>query len=246
MIAVAVDEVLDVALVPLVEIVGIAVGADLTLADLPLVERLVHHQEAHAVAEIHEFRRVGIVAGADGVAPHLTQNLQTALPDALRDGGADASSLMVQADAVQLDAFAVEQEALVGVEEGFANAGGRIVLVHYSTLLADRGVHFVQVGIGHAPEVGLADAHLLHELVFARGRDLLGSFGDLDPLPVAVQQSGGQHARGRGLALVLHPGLDLHDGGVFGNAGRSDEGAPIGHVELVGGQQPRVAVDAGA
>src|ERR1035438_843346 len=41
-IAVAVDEVPDVALIPLVEIVSVAVGADLSLADLPLIERLVH------------------------------------------------------------------------------------------------------------------------------------------------------------------------------------------------------------
>src|ERR1019366_6196250 len=245
-IAVAVDEVLDVALVPLVEIVGVAVGADLTLADLPLVERLVHHQEAHAVAEVHEFGGVGIVAGADGIAAHLAQNFEAALPDAFRDGGADASGLMVQADAVELDAFAVEQESLVGVEDGFANAGGSVVLVHHATVVAERGVDFVEVGIGHAPQVGLRDAHLLHEFVFARGRNLLGSFGGLDRLPVAIQQSGGQHARGRGFALVLHPGLDLNDGGVFGDAGRCDEGAPIGHVQLVGGQQPGVPVDAGA
>src|ERR1019366_2527305 len=245
-IAVAVDEVLDVALVPLVEIVGVAVGGDLTLADLPLVERLVHHQEAHAVAEVHEFGGVGIVAGADGIAAHLAQNFEAALPDALRDGGADASGLMVQADAVELDAFAVEQESLVGDEEGFADAGGGVVLVHHAVLVAERGVDFVEVGIGHTPEAGLRDAHLLHEFVFAGGRNLLGGFGGLDRLPVAIEQSDGQHAGGGGFALVLHPGLDLNDGGVFGDAGRSDEGAPVSHVELVGGQQPRVPVDAGA
>jgi hypothetical protein len=36
MVAVATDEILDVALVPFVEIVGVAVGADLTFTDLPL------------------------------------------------------------------------------------------------------------------------------------------------------------------------------------------------------------------
>src|ERR1035437_5662115 len=164
MIAVAVNEVLDVALVPLVEIVGVAVGADLSLADLPLVERLVHHEEAHAVAEIQEFRCVGIVAGADGVASHLAQDFQAAFPDALRDGGADASGLVVQADPVQLDVFAVEQESLVGVEQGFADAGGRIVFIHDAALVADRGVNFVEVGIGHRPEAGVIDAHPLHEL----------------------------------------------------------------------------------
>src|ERR1019366_7378688 len=245
-IAVAMDEVLDVALVPLVEIVGVAIGADLALADLPLVERLVHHQEAHAVAEVHEFGGVGIVAGADGVAAHLAQDFEAALPDALRDGGADASGLMVQADAVELDAFAVEQESLVGVEDGFADAGGGDILVHHAVLVAERGVDFVEIGIGHAPEAGLRDAHLLHEFIFARGSNLLGSFGGLDRLPVSIQQSGGQHARGGGFALVLHAGLDLNHGGVLGDARRSDEGAPIGHVELVGGQQPGVTVDAGA
>ena len=82
--------------------------------------------------------RVGIVAGADGIAAHLAQNFQAALPDALRDGGAYSSAVMVQADAIELDALAVEQESLVGVEEGFADAEGRVVLVHDAALLADR------------------------------------------------------------------------------------------------------------
>jgi hypothetical protein len=126
------------------------------------------------------------VARADGVASHFAEDFQAAFPDALRDGGADASGLVVQADAVELDALAVEQESLVGVEEGFADSGGRIVLVHDAVLLADGGVHFVQVGVGRGPEAGLIEAELLHEFVFAVGRDLLSGFGGLDRLAVAI------------------------------------------------------------
>ena len=64
-IAVAADHVGQIALAPLVEELAIA-EARLVLA--PLVERLVHHDDAHAVAHLEQLRRGRIVAGADGVA----------------------------------------------------------------------------------------------------------------------------------------------------------------------------------
>src|SRR5215831_5307940 len=77
MVPVAVDEVLYVPLVPFVEIIGVAVGADLALAHFPLIERLVHHEETHAVAQIQKLGGIRVMTGADGVATHFAQDFQT-------------------------------------------------------------------------------------------------------------------------------------------------------------------------
>src|ERR1035441_895958 len=112
---------------PLVVDSGISVAADLSLAGFPLIESLVHHQEAHTVAEIEKLGCWGIVARADRVATHLPQNLEPALPDALRHRGPHRAGVMVQAAATPPDGLAVQQESAVGVEKRFANAEGRLV-----------------------------------------------------------------------------------------------------------------------
>ena len=72
MIAVAAEFRAPVLLVPVVEQQMIIV---LRLAVFPAVERFVHHHHAQAVAQIEQFRRGRIVAGADGVAAHFLQDL---------------------------------------------------------------------------------------------------------------------------------------------------------------------------
>ena len=149
MVAVAMDEVGHVPLVPFVEVVAVPVGADLCFRHLPLVEGLVHDQESHAVAQVQKLLRVGIVAGAYGVTAHLSQQFEAPLPDPLGHRRPHAAGVVVQAHAVQLHLLAVQQEALVGVENRFADADGRIVLVHYPVLQAHRAADFVQVRVLH-------------------------------------------------------------------------------------------------
>ena len=107
MVAVTLNEIPYVALEPFVKVIAVAMGADLALGHPPFVEGFVHHQESHAVAEVEEFRGIWIVTGANGVAAHLPENFQPPLPDSFRHGSADATTIMVKANAVELDALAV-------------------------------------------------------------------------------------------------------------------------------------------
>jgi len=50
MITIAPRKVLNVALIPFVEVLGVAVGTDLALRHFPLVESLIHYEESHPVA----------------------------------------------------------------------------------------------------------------------------------------------------------------------------------------------------
>ena len=122
MIAVAAQLRAPVLLVPVVEEQMIIVRP---LAALPAIKRLVHHQHAHPVAQIEQFRRGRIVAGADGVAAHLLQNLNLPLQRAGVDGRAERAQVVMVANAVESDALAVQQETVVGGELDRADAEGR-------------------------------------------------------------------------------------------------------------------------
>ena len=112
------------ALAPLVEELAVA-EARLVLA--PLVERLVHHHEAHAVAQLEQLRRRRVVAGADGVHAHRLEDLELALDGAVVGGGAERPQVVVLADALERDARAVQQEPAVGGELERADAERRAV-----------------------------------------------------------------------------------------------------------------------
>ena len=49
----------------------------------PNVKGFVHDEKAHFIGQFQQFRRRWIVAGADGVAPHLRQHFQLPLQRAI-------------------------------------------------------------------------------------------------------------------------------------------------------------------
>src|SRR5580700_1554613 len=92
------------------------------------------------------------MAGADGIAPHLLKNLQPPLPDPLRNRGAHAAPVVMEANSVELHAFAVQQESIIGIENGLANADRRIVFIRGPASGPHRAVDFVQVRIVNGPK----------------------------------------------------------------------------------------------
>src|ERR1700733_14283618 len=121
MVAVAMQEIDKVALVPFVEVETVAI-ADLPFWNPPFVESLSHNKKSHSVAEIEKLRCEWIVAGGDGIAAHFPENFQATLPNTKRNRGANAARFVVNACAVQLDLLTVEQKTAFGVENGLANA----------------------------------------------------------------------------------------------------------------------------
>jgi hypothetical protein len=153
---------------------------------------------------------------------------------------------MMQANAVDLDAHAVEQEAFVGVEDGLADSARRVALVHHHALLAHRAADFVEIGVLYRPQAGLFHLHLLDELVFAVRRDVLAGLRRLDHSPIPVEDACGQRAPGGSFPFVDDPGLDLHGRNLRRDLGRCDERAPLSNVDPVGDRQPGMPVDARA
>src|SRR5205085_4421610 len=118
-VAVAPELRAQVLLVPVVEEEVVVV---LLLRAPPGVERLVHDDEAHAVAEFEQFGRGRVVARAYGVDAHLLEDFELALKRATVQRRAQSAEVVVVADAVQADVLAVEEKARVHVELNRADA----------------------------------------------------------------------------------------------------------------------------
>ncbi len=102
--------------------VDIVPGRPFVLGVLPFVKGLVHHKEAHPVAQVVELRHMGVVAAADGVAAALPQGLQTPLPDLRLHGRPQCAAVMVDADALQLGLHTVQEKASVRIERDSPDA----------------------------------------------------------------------------------------------------------------------------
>ena len=130
-VAILAKHVHHVLLRPLVEEAVVTV---LTLGDIPFVERLEHHHEAHLVAELHQLGRGHIVGGADGVATHVLEQRQLAAEGSHIDGSTQRTKVVMVAHALELAVLSVEEEALVGHQLDAADTEAGDVFVHLTAV----------------------------------------------------------------------------------------------------------------
>ena len=226
-VAVAPDEIRQVRLVPRVEEARIVIPR---LRLPPHVEGLVHHEDAHRVAEVQQLRRRGIVRRADGVQAHFLQDCELALERPAVDRGAEGAHVVVEACAQQLDVPPVEEEALVGVPGNRADAELLAVAVDHTAVGDELRDQRVLVGIIDVPAVRTGDFQ-----VGARPR------GDFPPArvedPVAHRLAGAGALQLRG---------DPDHGLRVADFRRRDIEAAVGEMRLRRSDEPHVAVDAAA
>ena len=163
-IPVALHHALQVGAVPLGEVLGIAValgGIDivalppLVLGALPLVEGLVHHQQAQLVAQIQQMGVRRIVGGAQGVASGGLELLKPPPPDLLGRCRTQCARVMMDAHAAELHVFAIEEEALVGVEADGTDAHKQLPFIGNPAILQHLAHQRVQRGALRAPQRGM-------------------------------------------------------------------------------------------
>ncbi len=101
---------------PLGKEAGVVKGC---LGQLPNIEGLADHQKAQLVRELHKALRGHAVSCADGVDPHLLQQLQASAQCSLVESSPQGAQIMVLAHSVQLEPAAVEQQSLRRAEAHF-------------------------------------------------------------------------------------------------------------------------------
>jgi len=71
------------------------------------------------------------MAGADSIDAEVLQQPQSPLQHLVRHGGAEATGVVMNANALELDRPAVERKTFAGIEPGRADAEGRCGLVNH-------------------------------------------------------------------------------------------------------------------
>ena len=128
MIAVALHQVREVALVPFIKESGVVA---IRFLASPHVETLVHDQDSHRIAHVEEFRSRRIMTASDGVHAHIAQDGKLAMHRILVYGSTQTAEIMMLADAIQLDIPAIEEKSLPGIKLHVTETGSCRGYIHH-------------------------------------------------------------------------------------------------------------------
>ena len=135
-----------------------SVVAVFAFGDVPFVEILAHHHEAHFVAEFDEFLCRHVVRGADCVASHILQNRELTTDGGFVYCGSERTEVVMKADSAELTAFAVEEESFFrNNPDASESESGPFCVLQLSTVCDgdSRPVH-IPVGVNGAAQINLS------------------------------------------------------------------------------------------
>src|SRR6185369_3860303 len=114
--------------------------------------------------------------GAIDVAAKFLQLRDAELLQRIRNGGTDASVVLVIVRAFEFHVLTVEEKSFVSVETDRADAKSRFITVHHRAAGLDRRDELVQLRRFDGPELGIGDGQDLAELSTRPGGEFQ-SFG---------------------------------------------------------------------
>ena len=127
------------------------------LGQRPTIKHLIHHQQAHPVAQIEELRRRRIVSRANGVYANLLQDFEATFPCAPRNRCSKSAGIMMEAHHLELDIPTVEPETASGIEMKLANSEGGLFFVHDRFPRDYSGQCSIKNGVVEIPPPGIPD-----------------------------------------------------------------------------------------
>ena len=150
MIAVPLDKFSQVLFPPIQKIVSIIVsGLAISLPLEPSVEKLVHHQEAHFVAQVIKLRREGVMSRPDSIAAHFLQDLQTPAEHIRIYGYPGRLIVLVHTDSLDEHFLAIQFEPIFGGELQSPETKRGVIIIHQDAIpvyLRHKRVHSGRVG----------------------------------------------------------------------------------------------------
>src|SRR5690349_5271659 len=96
---------------------------------------------------------------ANRVDAHFFQDFYLSLQSSNVERRAERSKIVMVANAVEPDVFAVEEEPSIGVELDRADAEDRLVTIKQFPALLDRRDGYVKIGVLQTPQFRIVDAH---------------------------------------------------------------------------------------
>ena len=230
---------------PLVEVQIIAVG---DLRHLPAVEALGHQRHSHLVAETDELRGGHVVRGTDGIDTHVLHDADLAAHGGLIDCRTQWAKIVVQADALELDLTAVEEEAFARLELDGAHAEEHRIRVEELALVTDAHYIFIELRLTDVPKAGGLE-------VKARAEDRVHALGAEVARTLLTRYDPTLGGEELGLEVELaraerpeatEAGAYLHTCVVLAHLGRQDLRPPGGEVDGLGDGEVHIAVESSA
>lgn len=240
-VPVAEDAVTEVVLGPFLE------GKAVVVFVLPLgpaVEELIHHEEAHAVAEIEEIRSHRSVGRADGVDAEFAEGLEAAFPNSQRNGDSYGTAILMEADALELEVFPIEPETGVGLELRGADADGGADFIKHRFTGHDSGDEGMELGAFEAPELGLGDFELLGEIAVLAGGEGGDGIRGGKRFAIGTEQDGAEGDLAGFFRSIGDLGLDVHRGAGGGGFRSGDMDAPRRDMDGMRHDETDVSIDA--
>ena len=193
----------------------------LGLVDVPVVDVLVHHQQADPVADLQGDLGAGVMGRADSVVAILLQNPQLPLHRIGMADSAQQSIVMMDAGTSEDHPLSVYFQAVVAPDQGTHTEG---FFRHILTKCHPSGI---EVGRFHTPQLGIGNPNF-ESLLTADGGNLFLTVQNLHP---DSSWNGGAHPH-------------LHHGGI----GREGTDLHAVHLNVFLGRSPQLhrAVDARA
>ena len=213
----------------------------------PLVTILIHDHHAQFVAKIIKLRGLRIVRGADFGAARSQQLLDDPLPHGIRHRGPARNQVVMNAHALQLHRNAIDGKTARGRILQLADAERGDIVIGRRRAVQNPGVGVVAHRSRRRPEFAVGKRDRLKTTVGAVRLHREGCRDRLQRLAGFVVNRRFHSARLGGREIVRQVGLhfDLRFGDA--NHGGGDGSSPVRDVNLlVGGDQPDMAVNAGA
>ena len=149
-VAVAAHPTRDILLKPVIEksrVVKFGLGT------LPHIEGLAVNEYSQLVTQLHESSSGHIMRCPYRVYTHFLHFKQAALFGRAVERRAEAAEIVVQTNAVQLDASAVQQKSFVGVERSFAEPHTLSYAVELGPVFREDRAEREQVRVLYVPDV---------------------------------------------------------------------------------------------
>src|SRR3989442_623972 len=129
------------------------------LCSMPGIERFIHYNYSHSIAEIEQLGRRRVMARANRVDAHLFQDFDLSLQSSNVERRPERSKIVMIANALEPNVFAVEKDPFVWVELDRANAEDGLVTIHHFPALLDSRDGYVKIGVLQTPQLRIVDAH---------------------------------------------------------------------------------------
>ena len=159
MVSISFYQIREISLVPLIKETGIVA---IRFLAAPHIETLIHHEEAHRITHVQQFRSRRIMTAADGIHTHIAKDGELAMHRILIHRCTQTAEVVVLADTIELDVLAIQEETLPGIKLHISETCGGSSGIHHLAVHHQLALHDIEIALPDVPKLRILHLELLH------------------------------------------------------------------------------------